>query len=135
MATDEEKRLIRAYNIGYQLSAHEPRLLEQIIRNNKDNEFVKIMDVARDHQEFERGIPRKDFTREYKNGFKNARALSEHEPQLLDKMIATKNLNQDFVRGLEAGKKEYKIKETMNRMKKEREQQQRNIDRDYGIDY
>jgi hypothetical protein len=135
MATEEE-RIIRAYNIGYQLSAHEPKLLDQIIKNNKNNEFVKTMMVAKDHQEFNRGIPKKEFTREYKNGVHNARTLSEHEPELLDKIIASKETNKDFKKGLEAGKKEYKIRQTMQRMKQEREHgQQKENERDKGMEY
>jgi hypothetical protein len=135
MATEEEKKIARAYNIGAILSTYEPKLLEQIIKHNKSNEFVKTMEVARDHQEFERGIPRKDFTREYKNGFNNARALSQHDPQLLNKLINSKDQNRDFVSGLEAGKKEYKIKQTMQRLKQEREQKQRDMNRDMGMEY
>src|SRR5258708_7118885 len=135
MPTEEEKREIRAYNIGYTLSAYEPKLLEQIIKSNKNSEFVKTMAVAKEQQEFDRGIPRKDFTREYKNGFHNARALSEHNPQLLDKMINSKDHNKDFVKGLEAGKKEYKVRQTMQRLKQERDQKQRDINRDMGMEY
>ena len=133
--TQEEKEIARAYNVGYVLSTYEPRLLEQIIKNNKDNEFVRTMTIAKDHHEFNIGLPRKDFTTDYKNGFFNARTLAEHEPELLDKMIASKDLDKDFVNGLKAGKKEYKVRETMARMKQEREIREIDRERDRGIEY
>jgi len=134
--TEEEKNIARAYNVGAILSTYEPKLLEQIIKNNKNNEFVKTMAIAKDHHEFNVGIPKKEFTQEFKNGVKNARTLSEHEPDLLDKMIASNETNKDFKKGLEAGKKEYKIRQTMQRMKTEREQgQQKENERDKGMEY
>jgi hypothetical protein len=101
---------------------------------------MKLSDIGygdKDHHEFNINLPKKQFTREYKNGFHNARSLSEHDPQLLDKMIASKDLNKDFVKGMEAGKKEYKVRQTMERMKQERElrERDRSIDRDYDIEY
>ncbi|OOQ62186.1 hypothetical protein [Mucilaginibacter pedocola] len=134
-ASEEEKRIARAYNVGTILSIYEPKLLEQIIRNNKNNAFVRTMAIAKDHNEFSQGIPRKDFNTEYKNGFNNAHALSKQDPKLLDKMLSSKELHNDFKRGLADGKHEYKIRESMNRMKEEREAKQRNIDKDYGIGY
>lgn len=129
--SEEEKRIIRAYNTGYTLSAYEPKLLEQIIKNNKNNEFVKVMDTARQHQEFHRGIPKKEFTRDYKNGYYNSQTLSQHEPELLDRMIASKNMGKDYTEGMKAGKQEYKIRQSMEGMKQEREQQQQ---RERGVD-
>lgn len=138
--SEEEKRIARAYNVGYVLSAYEPKLLEQIIKNNKNNEFVKIMDTAREHQEFHRGIPKKEFTQDYKNGYYNAHSLSQHEPELLDRMISSKSMGKDYTEGLTAGKKEYKIRQSMTRMRDEREQQQqreRGMDKnmDMGMEY
>lgn len=133
MATDQEKKIARAYNIGYALSVHEPKLLEKIIRQNPGNEFVKAMAVAKDHHEYAAGIPRKDHTREFKNGFRNARTLAEHDPELIKKLIASKDTNKEYKAGLEAGQREYAIRETMKRMQREREQQQE-LDRDRGIE-
>ncbi|MFD1258118.1 hypothetical protein ACFQ3S_15020 [Mucilaginibacter terrae] len=129
--SEEEKRIARAYNAGYVLSAYEPKLLEQIIRNNKNNEFVKVMDTAREHQEFHRGIPKKEFTQAYKNGYRNAQALCQHEPELLERMLNSQGMGKDYTDGLNAGKKEYKIRQSMSRMKQERDQQQ---ERDRGLD-
>ncbi|TFF36169.1 hypothetical protein [Mucilaginibacter psychrotolerans] len=119
MATTEEKRIARAYNIGYALSTHEPRLLDQLINQNKNNDFVKIMSMARDHHEFDRGIPRKDYTPQFKNGFHNAKALIENNPQFFEQLIAAKNTDKDLKKGLEAGKKEYEILKTVNKVREQ----------------
>lgn len=124
MATEEEKRMMKAYNVGWVLSQYEPKMLEKIIASNKNNEFVKTMAIAKDHHEYSVNIPRKDFNRQYKNGYQNARALAQHEPELLERLITSNDKDSDFRKGLEAGKKEYKIRETMKRIQAEREQQQ-----------
>ena len=135
MASEEETRLIRAYNAGYILSTYEPELLESIIRNNGNNDFVKTMAVAKEHHEFDVGIPKNENNRNYKNGFHNARAIGEQNPELLDAMLGNKDLDKDFRNGLAAGKKEIKVRQTMQRIKQEREQQNRDMDRDKGIEY
>lgn len=135
MPTEEEKRIARDYNIGYTLSQYEPKLLEKIIAGNKTNEFVKTMAIAKDHHEFNVGIPKKEFNRQYKNGYQNARALAQNEPDLLDRLIASNDKNGDFRKGLEAGKKEYQIRDTMQRMKAERDQaQQLDLSKDKGLE-
>ena len=122
--TEEEKKIARAYNVGMILSTYEPRLLEKIIKSSKDNEFVKVMAIAKEHDEFLKNIPKKEFSNEYKNGFNNARFLAEHEPELLDNIIVTKNAHNDFINGLKAGKKEYQIKE----LQREKELQEKTIE-------
>lgn len=133
MAIEEEARLIRAYNSGYTLSTFEPKLLEQIIKQNHNNEFVKVMKSARDQQEFETAMPKKDFSQEYKNGFRSAQSLSEQEPNLFDQLVNSNEIDKDFKQGLSAGKKEHKIRQTMGRIKQERDLQ-RGLDRDNGIE-
>jgi hypothetical protein len=54
--TDDDKKLARAYNVGYLLSTYEPRLLDKIVKDNPKNEFVKAMQVGRDHREFHANI-------------------------------------------------------------------------------
>jgi|GEM_PF-3662653 len=49
-------------------------------------------------------------------------------------MLSSKDLNKDFKKGLADGKHEYKIRESMNRMKQERDSKQRDINKDYGLD-
>ena len=131
MATEEEKQIARAYNIGYALSAYEPRLLDQFIRQNKDNGFVKAMAVARDHQEFNRGIPRKDFTKEYKNGFHNAKTLIENNPNFFDQLINAKDTNSDLKRGLKAGRNEYEILKTVAKVREQPKLSQRKTKEDF----
>ncbi|HVW96118.1 MAG TPA: hypothetical protein VHA56_09140 [Mucilaginibacter sp.] len=117
MVSEEEQRILRAYNAGHVLAMYEPKILESIIKSNRNNEFVRIMRAAKDHQEFYQNIPRKDFTREYKNGFSNARAIIENDPKLLDQLLSTKKLHKDYLRGLEAGKAEYHLKKIRDRVK------------------
>lgn len=119
MASEEEQRIARAYNAGHTLALYEPKLLEAIIKSNRNNEFVKIMSAAKDHQEFYQNIPRKDFTREYKNGFRNARALVENDPKLLDQLLSTEKLPEDYLKGLEAGKAEFQLKQVRDKVKNE----------------
>jgi hypothetical protein len=132
MAIDEEAILIKAYNSGYTLSTYEPSLLEQIIRQNQNNEFVKVMKSAREQQEFETALPKKDFSQEYKNGFRSAPSLTEQEPKTFDQLVNSKEVPNDFKQGLVAGKKEHKIRQTMERIKEEREQQ-RGLEQDRGL--
>jgi hypothetical protein len=117
--TNEEKKLARAYNIGYTLSTYEPRLLDKFIKSNPNNEFVKAMQVGRDHQEFHAGIPRKDYNREFKNGFYNGRTLAEHDPAMIDRLVETKGLNQDYKKGLESARKEYSIRSIQQKVNEE----------------
>jgi|GEM_PF-6464348 len=57
MATsEEEKRIAKAYNVGTMLSTYEPKLLVQIIKTSKDNEFVKTMAVAKDHNDLSKAF-------------------------------------------------------------------------------
>lgn len=133
MAIDEEAKIIRAYNSGYTLSTYEPKLLDQIIKQNENNEFVKVMKNAREQQEFETAIPKKDLSPEYKNGFRSAPSLSEQEPKVFDQLVNSNETDKDFKQGLSAGRKEHKIRQTMERIKQEREQQ--DISRDYGTEY
>lgn len=49
-------------------------------------------------------------------------------------MIASSDLNKDFVKGLAAGKKEYKVRQTMARMKQEREIREIDRERDNEIE-
>ncbi|MXV16905.1 hypothetical protein [Hufsiella ginkgonis] len=115
--TEEEKKIARAYNIGYTLSNYEPRLLNKIIKDNPKNDFVRAMQVGRDHQEFHANIPRKDYTREFKNGFYNGRTLAEHDPSMINRLVMTKYLNKDYKKGLEAAQTEYAIKSIQEKMK------------------
>jgi len=116
---EDEKRIARAYNIGYLLAKYEPELLSQLAKNNKRNEFVKVMSTARDHYDFNNNEKRKDFTPEYKNGFYNAKSLIENNPKLLDRLIATKGFNKDYLGGMEAGKKEYELRKATEKVKNE----------------
>lgn len=134
MATEEEKKIARAYNVGFTLSMYDPKLLEQIIKRNPKNDFVKIMEVAKNHHEVQVNIPKKELSREYKNGYFNAQSLSANNPELLDKMINTNTSNKDFARGLKDGKKEYQVRQTMKRIQHEREGKQRDLNRDYGME-
>lgn len=92
------------------------------------------MAVAKEHHELASGIPKKELNTNYKNGFRNARSLAEYEPELLDKLISSKDLDKDFIKGLAAGKKEYKVWQTMQRMKQERENRAIDKERDKGIE-
>ncbi len=114
--TDDEKKMTRGYNIGYMLSTYEPRILAEVIRRNRENEFVKAMQVGRDHQEFHANIPRNDYTREFKNGFYNGRTLAEHSPELIDRLMTTKGLAKDYKRGLESAQKEHTVRAIQKKM-------------------
>src|ERR1700733_6288521 len=120
MATDKDKKIAHAYNVGYMLSMYEPRLLQQIVNKNKKNDFVRVMSLAKEHHEYLSGIPKKEFTIEYRNGFENARSLYEHNRELLDKLIASKDTNKYFKKGLIAGKKELEVRETIRLVKQDR---------------
>lgn len=102
--SNEAEKIAMLYNMGYKLSKFEPKLLNDFIQSNKKHAAIKVMAIARDNQEFMRGIPRKDFTVGYKNGFNNAKALIDRNPKTLDQLIANKNLPEDFRKGLEAAK-------------------------------
>jgi hypothetical protein len=117
--TDEEKRLARAYNIGYTLSSYEPRLLDKMIKSNPNNEFVKAMQVGRDHHQFHAGIPRKDLNREFKNGYYNGRTLAEHDPEMINRLKGTKGINKNYKNGLEAAQKEYAIRSIQQKINEE----------------
>lgn len=119
--SEEEKRMVRAYNIGYELSTYEPKMLEKIIKANKNNEFVKMMRIGRDHREFHANIPRKDYTPEFKNGFYNGRTLAENNPKLLDRLETAKGVTKDYRAGMAAAKQEYALMQIKDRMKAERE--------------
>jgi hypothetical protein len=73
--THEERKKDLAYNIGSLLSTYEPKLLESFIRTNEKSEFVKMMKLAKEHNEFAQGIPRIEFTAEFKNGYHNGQSL------------------------------------------------------------
>lgn len=132
MASEEEKRIARAYNAGHVLAMYEPKLLEKIVKSNKENEFVKIMGAAKDHQEFYQNIPRNDFTREYKNGFSNAKALIENDPRLLDQLLSTKKLPNDYLKGLEAGKMQHHFSQVKDKVKNEPKPVQKEQKRDFA---
>lgn len=117
--SEEEKKIAKAYNIGYLMSTYEPRLLADIIRRNPTNEFVKSMQIGRDHQEFSANIPRKDYSPAFKNGFYNGRTLAEHNPQLINKIMNSKGINKDYKKGLESARKEYAIKGIQQKINQE----------------
>jgi len=117
--SEEEKRLARAYNMGYLINTYEPRLMQEIIKHNPKNEFVKAMQVGRDQQEFDVGIPRKDQSLQFKNGYSNGRTLAEHKPETLQRILQSKGLNKDYVRGLSSALQEYKIRDIQKRMNQE----------------
>jgi hypothetical protein len=114
--TVDEKRTARAYNIGYLMSVYEPQLLENIIKRNPNNEFIKAMQLGRDYNEFHTNVPRKDYNREFKNGFYNGRALVENSPEIIERLITTKGLNKDYKKGLESAKKEFTIQSIYKKM-------------------
>lgn len=121
--TEQEKKTMKAYNIGYTLSIYEPKLLDNIIRNNPDNEFVRAMQTGRDHHEFHAGIPRKDHTRDFKNGYYNGRTLAEFSPEVMDRMLKSDGVSKDFKNGLTAAKTEFSIKEIKAKAAQEKTQQ------------
>jgi hypothetical protein len=44
MATEEEKRIISAFNIGYTMQKHEPELLDKILKSeNSQSEYIKTL--------------------------------------------------------------------------------------------
>lgn len=117
--TEDEKKIAKAYNIGYILSVHEPRLLDQIIRRNPNNDFVKSMRIGRDHREFYANIPRKDYSPDFKNGFYNGRSLAEHNPELVERLLKSKGVSKDYKRGIESAKKEFAIRSIQQKMNQE----------------
>ena len=127
--TDEEKKLARAYNVGYLMSTYEPRLLETIIKQNPKNEFVKGMQVGRDHREFNANIPGK-YSREFKNGFFNGRTLAEHQPGMIERLTKSKGLNKDYKAGLESARKEYEVLSIQKKMNKEPKVPSKDLRRD-----
>lgn len=107
--TEAERRMFKAYNIGYLLSQHEPALIDKIIKGNPKSDFVKMMAVGRDHHHFNANIPRKDHSPQFRNGFHNGRTLAEHQPGMIERLIDGKGFHKDYKRGLEAAQKEYEI--------------------------
>jgi hypothetical protein len=93
--------------------------MDQIIKNNPKNEFVKAMQTGRDHHHFNVNIPRKDYSQEFKNGFFNGRTLAEHDPKMIDNLLSGKGLHKDYKKGIEAAKKEHEILSIQERLKKE----------------
>ncbi|TFF37271.1 hypothetical protein [Mucilaginibacter psychrotolerans] len=117
--TEEEKRMVKGYNAGYMLSIYEPRLIEQIIRNNPNNDFVLAMRVGRDYHHFNVNMPRKDQSKEFRNGFFNGRTLAQHSPQMIDNLLTGKGLHKDYKKGLEAARKENQVMSIQEKMKQE----------------
>lgn len=115
--TEYEKRLARAYNIGTLLSMYEPRLLESIIRHNPGNEFVQLMQIGKDHREFNLNIPRKDYTSRFKNGVFNGRMLAQSDPKALEKVIKAKGVGQEYRKGLQYALQEHSMGDIKRRMK------------------
>jgi len=54
MPTEEEIKLAKAFNIGYVLSQHEPKILDKIIESNKDNEIIQMIAAGKRQQEKEK---------------------------------------------------------------------------------
>jgi hypothetical protein len=79
------------------------------------------MAIGRDHHEFHANIPRKDYSREFKNGFYNGRTLAEHNPELITQLISDKGGNKDYKKGLESARKEYQIKGIHQKMSHEQQ--------------
>lgn len=117
--TEEERRIAKLYSLGYTLSAYAPRIMESIIKHNPKNEYAKIMQIGRDHYQFNANIPRKDYSREFKNGFHNGRSVVEHSPGLFDNLMRSKSLSKDYKKGLEAAKTEWEVANIQQRIKQE----------------
>ena len=55
-------------------------------------------------------------------GFNNGYILAEHEPELLDRVLKTENLTNDYIKALAAGKRQYHKEKVVEQIKKQTDQ-------------
>lgn len=51
------------------------------------------------------------------NGFNNGYLLAKHDPELIKKLLLSKNDNNEYYKGIAEGKKQYDIEKVRERLK------------------
>lgn len=69
----------------------------------------------------------------YLKGFNNGYQLAKHEPELLDTLLKAKSQGSEYLKALEAGKRQHQKEIIMEQMKQQTKQQSQSRDKGRGL--